>query len=594
MPTLRLYDGPKVASAPIQGGMVDNSAARGLQSVSQELGGVAGILDQSVEREATRSAYDAETQATAQYLEWENTVRTQRTGAKAAGVVEDTDKFLQDLSKNIGENLSPMAKGIANKSLNRLVLRARTTAMGFQAEQLDRAFDASVVAAKEGDINLAAANPTPENIATTVDSIKRKNADWGARRGWTPEMLASANIQDTTKLHSNVIASMQQSDPKAAEAYFDKFKGEIAGVRHDEIAGPLRKLSAEADGEMAAGKLWASMGPKTDAAPVELDKMLAAVNEQFKNDPTRRKAAAAALKEQTSAFNQSQKERAYGNTNTIMQALASGASFSAVQRMPEFQALPGQSKMQIIEHQDARANAAASRAAANESRLASREQRALTAEIRQDKFAERRSVENGNYYKYNDPEFLKTASPAQIQALAPEIGVEQAKHLMDKKLSISNSPKKEIEAKVDKQDFDAFVRRMGIDPLDKDTKKAGVVGEVQFRVEQLIAAEQTIQKRELTRAEMNQIMTREVARTATVDGGWFSSDKQKPVISMTTEDLARVTIPQNERSDALRALQDLYKRNPQNPAYVPNEDNLKRLYLQGKSRSAALIPSKAD
>lgn len=595
MPTLRVYDGPKVQTGALQGGYQDTGAmttgARDLMRGGQSLGAGADLLDKTVEREAKREAYDAETRVTANYLEWENTMRTQRTGAKAAGVLEDTDKFLRDQSEAIGKDLSPMAKGLANQSLSRLVLRARGTAMTFQNDQLEKAFDSSVVASKTADIDLAAANPTPENITSTVESVRKKNADWGARRGWTPEMLQQANMVDTTKLHRNVIATMQQVDPRAAEIYFEQNKGEIAGTLHDEIAKPLRKMAAEADGEKAAGAVWAQVGPKSDTQPVELDKMIAAVNEQFKDDPTRRKAAAAALKEQASAFNQSQKERAYGNTNTIMQALAGGVPFSQVQRMPEFEALPGQSKMQIIEHQDARANAAASRAAANESRMASREQRLLASEQRADKFAERRSVENGNYYKYNDPEFLRTASPAQIQALAPEVGVEQAKHLMDKKQQLQSNPKKEIEAKVDKQDFDAFVRRMGIDPLDKDTKKAGLVGEVQFRVEQLIAAEQTTQKRELTRAEKNQIMTREVARTATIDGWW--SNTEKPVIAMTSEDLAKVVIPNTDKADAARALNDLYKRNPNNPAYAPTEDNLKRLYLQAKSRSAVLIPQKA-
>lgn len=595
MPQVPVYEGPRVRSAPLQPALQDVGAmttgARDQQRGGAALTQAGDILDKTLDREAQRAAFDAETRVTANFLEWEQQIRTQRQGAKAAGVVEDTDAFLREQSEAVGKDLSPYAKSIANKSLGRLVLRARASAMGFQNDQLEKAYDTSLVAAKQSAIQLAAANPVPENIEIAVADVTRKNAEWAARRGWTPEVLTAQNLKDTTELHSNVIKTMQQLDPKAAEVYFEKFKKQIDGTRYDEIAGPLRKLAAEQDGEQLAGAVWNELGPKSDAQPVELDKMLSVVNEKFKDDPTRRKAAAAAVKEQAAAFNASQRERAYGNTNTVMQALASGTSFSQVQRMPEFQALPGQQKMQIIEHQDARANAAESRAASRASRAASEEQRALTAEIRRDKFAERRAVENGNYYKYNDPEFLKNASPAQIQALAPEVGVEQARHLMDKKQQLMQSPKKEIEAKVDKQDFDAFVRRMGIDPLDKDTKKAGLVGEVQFRVEQLIAAEQATQKRELTRAEKNVIMNKEVARTATVDGGWFSSNTAKPIISMTAEDLSKVVIPAAERTDAVRALQELYKRNPNNAAYAPTEDNLKRLYLIGKSRSATLIPT---
>ena len=114
------------------------------------------------------------------------------------------------------------------------------------------------------------------------------------------------------------------------------------------------------------------------------------------------------------------------------------------------------------------------------------------------------------------------------------------------------------------------------------------IGDLKFRVERVIAMAQQKKGAKLTEDEKETLMRGEMSRTVTVPG-WFS-DSSVPVIQLTPEQAAKVKVPDEERGKIVQALQTKYKQNPNNPLFAPTEDNVRRLYLQARSRSAPLIP----
>lgn len=196
--------------------------------------------------------------------------------------------------------------------------------------------------------------------------------------------------------------------------------------------------------------------------------------------------------------------------------------------------------------------------------------------------------------KYSDPEVLSRMTENQVIALIPYVGEDKAGSLMTMKRALNN-PQKVIEAKMDNDDFNQIANNMGLKPFshikddgDERDRKAALGG-LRFRIEHLIQSQQDVIKRPLTRTEKNDIMRNETARSATVDGGWFSSDKQIPVIQMKPEQVDMVIIPAADRKIAATQLQTLHDRFPQDPRFMPNEHNLRMIHLRSISNAADFI-----
>lgn len=143
---------------------------------------------------------------------------------------------------------------------------------------------------------------------------------------------------------------------------------------------------------------------------------------------------------------------------------------------------------------------------------------------------------------------------------------------------------------MDTEDFNRYAQDLGLDPYNaKSAEKKRQLGDLKYRVEQIIDMAQRQKGKELTREEKGELMKGEMARTVTV-GGFFSDDTV-PVIQLTPEQVRKVVVPTADRQQILDALKTMYQRDPKNPLYAPTDDNVRRLYLTNKSRAAALIPA---
>ena len=582
MPQIPIIQGPALRENALQTAQLSTpDVSSGLRSLANGLGAASSVAEKAVQRQDTDLALSTDAQVKTEFMKFDADLRQKSQGRDATGYAEKVNAWWMDKSKAVGENLTANQKGMIGASLRTAQVHSTHAAQKFQDGELERSEMDSFNAAQLAEIQRAAASGDPAVAATSADLLNTRNAQMAQQKGWTPEVLAQANTKATTALHVNLIQDIQQKDPVAALAYFNSNKTEIDGTRHAEITRGLDHLAAGAEGAQAAADIWKEMGPKGYNQPVDRAAMEDAARKKYANDLPRQKAAIDAIKEQAAAFNSSETEANAGNVNAVMATYAKGGmSMQQLQRLPAFQALPGKEQAQITDRVDNRINTLVTRGAASE-------QRADAAESR----AQRKLERNGMaaYLQLSDPAVLANMTDAQVQAQLPVLGNDLTKHLVEKKRSVQK-PGGEAEAKMDQDDFYHAAERMGMKPYEKknDTEKAAL-GETKYRVEQLIYQAQQVKKAPLTRAEKAELMTQELARTVKIDGGWFSSDKDKPVMQLNKDDIKDVIIPPKERTQLTAVMQQQYAAT-KNSLFAPTDANLRRFYLLSKSRSAALLP----
>lgn len=582
MPQVPIIQGPAVRAAPLQGGQLSTpDVSSGLRSLAGGLDSAAGFAEKVVQRQQTDDALATDAQVKTEFMAFDAELRKQSQGRDAAGYAQKVDAWWQEKSKAIGGDLSSYQKSMVSPSLRAAQMQSVASAQRHQEAELERSEMDSFNAAQLAEIQRASASGDPAVAATSASLLKSRNAQMAVQKGWTPEVLEQANTKATTALHVNMIQDIQQRDPVAALAYFNDNKSDIDGTRHAEIARGLNNLAAGAEGAQFAADVWKELGPKTYNQPVDRASMEAAARKKYANDLPRQKAAIDAIKEQVAAFNASETEANAANVNAVMATYAKGGlSSQQLQRLPAFQALPGKEQAQITDRLDAHINTLVQRGAASE-------QRADAAEARAQRKLERDGM--AAYLRLSDPATLAGMSDAQVQAQLPVLGNELTKHLIEKKRAVSK-PGGVEDAKMDQDDFNHAAQSMGLKPFEaKLPEEKAALGEVKYRVEQLIYQAQQAKKAPLTRAEKSELMTQELSRTVKVSGGWFSSDTDKPVLQLTKDDIADVVIPAKDRQLLTAAMQDQYAKT-KNSLFAPTDSNLRRFYLLSKSRSAALLP----
>jgi len=535
---------------------------RNLASAGNDLTDIAARMQS---REDADMLFRAETGLRDNYIQYEQEAQ-KREGRLAKGITDDTRKWWDDSVKKASENL-------ANERQRRMfVMKMASTRQSsletmshFEFAQLEKSHDESWAADKGSAISVAASTPTDQSVANATTELKRLNDYQAARKGWEPSRVDAENRKDLTDLHTQVIQQLAQTNPMYAASYFQRHKDEIDGTKHAELGKYSKEATATANGEAAAADIWAQKGPKQDTDPVELDKMEQAARDRFKDDEYSRKAAIAALKERAASHNSSQKEREAGNVNSVMDAVRQGAGVTTVRRMPEFNALSGETKNKIEEHIATRTNIMEARDLAEQTRL-EREQLI--------KFS-------AAYHTYSDPNVLMNMSRAQVQALEPTIGRHYTDSLLSKWESIDKHEGALSEARIDNDAFKNIVRDFGFDPdkklnlkNDKDAQQAARMGAMRDEVERQIGIEQKAKNRQLTRDEKDAVARRTLSKNV-LRSTWFGlSSEEVPAASVIPADLKKVVVPPADREAIKR---ELVKRNK--PA---NDEDIARWYLMGQ------------
>lgn len=579
MPKVPTYDGPQVRDAATpQPYQRAPDAGANLRAVAGGLNALGESVDRVVQRQDQDTAWRAQAAINQEWVKFDAESRQQSQGQNAAGYAAKVQDWWKQAGETYGKELNPSARALVSKNLMTAQTQAYHGALQFENTELERSRLQALDGALAAEVSRGSAGgPTTAGASAAIigDMLKQ----YGTDTGKPPEWVAQQTVQRQTALHANVISSLLQTDPKAAETYFNANKGQIDGARRDEIGASITRVTANTDGDGAAARIWADLGPKTDLQPVELDKLEQAARDAFPNDPTRRDAALAGIRARTSAFEHAERQRAAGNTNSVFGMLDQGVPMSRIQASPAWNALPERDQRQIrlsLEQEGA----------AREARAAAREQRQLAALQRQDHLLLLNN--GGDYLTASDPAVLSQLTRDQVAASRAKFGMEGAQHLLAKWDALQK-PGAVAEARYDQDDFNHMADQLGLKPFEAKTgPQKQALGELKYRIEQLIDQQQQATKKTMTRQEKNDLMRNEMAKQVTV-GGWFFDDTV-PVIQLTPDQARGVVVPPADRQQISDALKTLYERT-KNPIYAPTEDNLRRLYLTKQSRAAALIPN---
>lgn len=587
MPQVPTYDGPRLrteALRPVYQNTPDVSS--GTQALARTVGQLGEVLDRQVMRDAETEAWQAQAKIADEFDKWDATERQRAQGANARDYRAKVDAWWAETQKTYGATLTPLAQRVIGKSLATVRNSALRSAGDYETQQLELGARSALDATVNGLVKQAI-KAGPDGGAPIVTQAAEQVRAFYNQRGLDG---TGAALKVTTGAHVTVINQLMQRDPKAAELYFNTHKEQIDPTSWDEIGGRLNQVSAITDGEAKATELWsATVKPGDYKNPVDLFALEKQAREAFPNDPTRQRAAIQALREMTTAWNKSQQELGAANTNSVYGMLDQGVPLTRVMRSKQWNDLPEPQQRQIRLQLEQEAAARESRAAARESRAAAAEARAFTAEQRKER--QLLMTNSDKYLEFTDPTKLAGMSRVEVQALRSEFGFEATKHLLDRWDTLQK-PGKVAEARMDTEDFNRVARDLlGYDQFTARTpQKKSDLGDLKFRVEQVIDMAQRQKGKELTRDEKSALMKEEMARTVTV-GNFLLPNEAVPVIRLTPDQVKKVVVPAADRTQILDALKTMYERDPKNPLHAPTEDNVRRLYLANRSRAAALIPA---
>lgn len=580
MPTVPSSSGPQVRDSGVVAPYARTpDAGATLRQVAGGLNQLGESVDHIAQRQDQDTAWRAQASINQEWVAFDAEARKQSQGQNAAGYATKVQDWWKNAAETYGKDLNPSARALVSKNLATSQVQAYQGALHFENTELERSRAEALDGTLQAEVSRGSAGG-PAVAPTSAGIIAKELQQYGATTGKSPEWIAAQTMQRQTALHANVISSLLQTDPAAAKQYFEANKGQIDGARHDEIGKNLNAVAASTDGDNAAAKIWGDLGPKTDLQPVELDKLEQAARAAYPNDPTRRDAAIAGIRARTNAFEHAERQRAAGNTNTVFGLIDQRVPMVRVMASPAWNALPEKDQRQIrlsIEQEGA----------AREARAAAAVSRAYTAEQRRDHML--LQANGGAYLKVSDPAVLGQLTREQVEASRSMFGMEGAQHLLTKWDALQK-PGAVGEARIDQDDFNHAADQLGLKPFasNKTEDEKRQLGELKFRVEQMISQTQQATKKPMTRDEKDTLIRREMAKTVSVSG-WFSNS-DVPVIQLTPAQLKNVIVPPADRAQIAEALKAKYQQT-NNPLYAPTEENMRRLYVVGKSSAGALIPN---
>lgn len=411
-------------------------------------------------------------------------------------------------------------------------------------------------------------------ITGTIDTIAQEN-------GWDKVTRDNALVEAITPMHAGVIKAMIQAGKAGdAKAYYDANSAGMTLQARAAVQDTLQRAVVAQESDAGAAALWAQHGPKLPTDPVKIFDMEQEARKQYAGDPDKLDGVITRLRSMAQGFNAQQSELRAAHVSGVWKLVDDGAPMTQVMRSDAWLGLSDTDQHEILRSIEAER-------ATRAQRQASEEQRDLARMERQDRLNLMRNADA--YLTATDPTVLARMSRAQVEALRTKFGREATEHLLSKWDGLRN-PTKLAEAKMDAEDFNVTAEGLGLKPFDpkKSEDERAALGNLKYRVEQLIDVEQTQRGRALTRQEKQELMRREMATKVVVDG--LFGGKQVPVIALTPEQLRKVQVPPADYAQAMQALQLTYARTG-DPAMRPTDENVRRLYLRKISPAGNLIPN---
>ncbi len=560
MPTVRRYE-RQVSIAPLRGGRrtaAETPASQGagvararaqkdlaIAGFGEQMGRVgqdlfARIMEQARD-DADRTAL---LKASNQLSEWKNrrlydTERGAFTlqGEAAQPLPETIRQEFDDLAGKIEMGLSTdrQRQAFANlrsQEWTALDLQVRKHVAGemqrFRADELKALVDNSVNAAiaSASDPRLVAVELTRATSAIQMN---------GPSLGLGREAIAEQVRAVTTKTHMGVIGQLiAQGQDRAAAAYFEATKDQIAGDRYDSVLRAIEAGTSAGEGLRASEEIWRAHGPKSDADPIQLDRMEDAARARFRDTPKVLDATIARLRERKAATDAGRQDRQEALAGTLWRAAAAGTTVNELERLPEYVSAPGALQRQVRDYVVSQAEHRADRAHVLS-------ERAYAVRRRQE--AEQEQAGWARMWEVSRPETLTTMTENQILGLIPELGVDHVNRLMTQRREYVASATKAREATIDQELFNTLAQSAGLQPYKPQLseREKSTLGQLRNAVESAIASEQGARNRTLTRDEKQAVMQRMIDRRVMLDR--WGTDPSFPAAIVNPDDREQAYVP---------------------------------------------------
>ena len=180
---------------------------------------------------------------------------------------------------------------------------------------------------------------------------------------------------------------------------------------------------------------------------------------------------------------------------------------------------------------------------------------------------------------------LTTMSRDQVMALLPSIGIANTDRLLRKFDALKHSQEKVLAARIDQADFNSVADSLGLRPYDSTKSEAqkGALNEARVRVESLIDAWQTANKKTMPAEDKRRMMADVLSTKVEIKGRVWGSDEVS-VIGVQKGQLPRVVVPEGDAKLIIERFKAV-----RGAAYAPTAEDIAGAYLLKKQRDAANV-----
>lgn len=312
----------------------------GLQSTSRALGQVGQDIEQRIVRDAEAEANSVDSKITAEWLNWDAENRPKYQGQNAdeyaTKAKEWWDKTAASTANTVGGLASRRLADVMPRKQNQAMASVLSHVGSLKEQFADNSAEAAAQTAIEFGIDTGA-------VTGAREEIRKISAQRGARKGWTTEMVQVDQQRLLGTLHLSYITRLSESDPTAAQKYYEQNKTEIPGAAQNRVE---QVLKGELDNQFA-------LKFSAENAGMPLDEQLRKAAEIA--DPGRREKAIQQIKVNQGLVKAAQQEREQRAADSAWQMVGQG------RRVPEavLGTMDGRERVQLQDYLRQRAEHAA-------------------------------------------------------------------------------------------------------------------------------------------------------------------------------------------------------------------------------------------
>lgn len=402
----------------------------------------------------------------------------------------------------------------------------------------------------------------PVAMADHLSNAEVALTQFAARNGRGPEFKQAEIAKLRSTVYSGVVEKhLAAGNDRLAQAVYTEHKADILGSQQVDLERKLDVASTDGLALRTSIDLWATLGPKTDTDPINLDAMEDAARERFVDDPKALKATQQFLRERKTAVDASRTDRDQATAGAVWTKVNDGASLPEIKRMPEYLALPGRVQVQVVDYVVGLADREASRVATLESRAAAREGRAYALESREaarESRAYTREVRRENeleidgwarYQELTTPTALRGLTRNAIIAELPNIGRQNVNRLLNEWEQRTKDDATLRKMEIDTDLFKELANDAGLTyvyrtPGQLTREQKATLGKLQATVNDAVAQRALAATRPLTPAEQREVMQSVIDQKVMISDWGY--DTQLPAAMVNAADRAKAYVPMDQ------------------------------------------------